>query len=174
MDQAIQAAQTYMAGYGNPDLYVTEVMEFSQNFYAEVAERSTGIHAFELLINRWTGAVSPEPGPNMMWNTKYGHMGGMMGRAWGSLPFMGRGAVPSPGGTMPVTPAQARQAAQAWLDQYFPGTQAAEEVDTFYGYYGLHVLQNGHIYGMLSVNGYTGAVWYHTWHGDFITMRELD
>jgi hypothetical protein len=25
---------------------------------------------------------------------------------------------------------------------------------------------------MLSVNGYTGAVWYHTWHGPFVAMEE--
>jgi len=27
---------------------------------------------------------------------------------------------------------------------------------------------------MLSVNGYTGAVWYHTWHGSFLGMKEHD
>lgn len=28
------------------------------------------------------------------------------------------------------------------------------------------------ITGMLSVNGYTGQVWYHTWHGTFIASSE--
>jgi len=27
---------------------------------------------------------------------------------------------------------------------------------------------------MLSINGYTGDVWYHNWHGDFIQMKEFD
>ena len=29
----------------------------------------------ELLIDLYTGNAWPEYGPNMMWNTKYGHMG---------------------------------------------------------------------------------------------------
>ena len=27
--------------------------------------------------------------------------------------------------------------------------------------------------GMLSVNGYTGQVWYHTWHGPFVQLKDL-
>jgi len=26
---------------------------------------------------------------------------------------------------------------------------------------------------MVSVNGYTGQVWYHSWHGTFIQMKDL-
>jgi hypothetical protein len=160
MEQAIEASERYLAAYGNPDLALTEVMEFSNHFYAEVKERSTGIYAFELFINRYTGAVYPEMGPNMMWNTKYGHMGGWW---WGT-----------PTAEMPVTAAQARQYAQQFLDTYLPGTTVAGEVDAFYGYYTIHVLRDGEVIGMLSVNGYTGQVWYHTWHGDLIDLRELE
>jgi len=49
-----------------------------------------------------------------------------------------------------------------------------EEADRFYGYYTLHVLKDGQIYGMLSVNGYTGQVWYHSWHGPFLGMKEFN
>jgi len=41
-------------------------------------------------------------------------------------------------------------------------------------YYTLHVLNDGQIEGMLSVNGYRGQVWYHSWHGQFVNMIELD
>ncbi|MDH7486863.1 MAG: hypothetical protein QHJ81_11370 [Anaerolineae bacterium] len=163
MDQATEAVQRYLTAYGNPDLVLTEVMQFSNHFYAEVEEESTGSHAFELLVNRYTGAVYPEPGPNMMWNLKYGHMGGMMGSQWGW-----------PSGPMPVTPEQARSYARQWLDVNLPGTTVADEADAFYGYYTLHVLTDGKVTGMLSVNGYSGQVWYHTWHGDFVGMREYD
>jgi hypothetical protein len=162
LDQAIEAGNLYLAAYDNPDLTLTEVMEFTENFYAEVEEESSGIHAFELLINRYSGAVYPEPGPNMMWNTRYGHMGGMLG--WGSWQA----------GSTSVTAEKAVSLAQEWLHQYQPGTSAAEKADAFYGYYTIHVLKDGKVYGMLSVNSYTGEVWYHTWHGNFVGMKELE
>jgi hypothetical protein len=160
MDQAAEAVEQYLAAYGSPDaqaLALVEIMEFTGNFYAEVEEESTGMHAFELLVDRYTGAVYPEPGPNMMWNTKYGHMGSRWGR---------------PDEAMTVTAEQAREDAQAWLDASMPGATAANEAEAFYGYYTLHVLQDDQVVGMLSVNGYTGQVWYHTWHGEFLGMAE--
>lgn len=72
---------------------------------------------------------------------------------------------------MPVTPDQARTLAQRWLDAYRPGLTVAE-ADTFYGYYTIHTLKDNKVEGMLSVNGLTGAVWYHTWHGPFVGMQE--
>ena len=168
LDQATGAVQDYLAAWGNPDLQPTEVMEFEQNFYAEVEERSTGVHAFELLVNKYTGAVYPEMGPNMMWNTRYGMMGRMMGGMMGGYYRLG-----PPSADTPVGPEQAQAYAQRYLDRYLPGT-TAEEPDTFYGYYTLHTLEGGQVTGMLSVNGYTGSVWYHSWHGPFIQMKELE
>jgi len=49
-------------------------MQFESNYYAIVMEQSTGLGAFELLADPQTGAVFPEMGPNMMWNTKYSPM----------------------------------------------------------------------------------------------------
>lgn len=164
LDQAVEAANQYLAAYGNPDLTITEVMEFTENFYAEVEEKSSGVHAFELLMDRYTGIVYPEPGPNMMWNSKYGHMGRMRGGGWGGWQA----------GSISVTSDQALDLAQAWLNQYQPGTSVAEKADAFYGYYTIHVFKDGQVYGMLSVNGYTGEVWYHTWHGNFVEMKELE
>jgi len=169
LDQAIEIAQSYLASLGNPDLALAELMQFSNNFYGIAKERSTGIGAFEFLIDPATGALYPEPGPNMMWNTKYGHMSGWgpMGRMMGSFTFG------EPTAEMPVGPEQAKVYAQKFLDSYMPGLTVSGDVDTFYGYYTIHVLQNGQIYGMLSVNGYTGRVWYHNWHGQFLGMREF-
>ena len=36
----------------------------------------------------------------------------------------------------------------------------------------MDITEDGGIAGMLSVNGYTGDVWYHNWHGIFIDMTE--
>lgn len=73
---------------------------------------------------------------------------------------------------MSVSPEQARELAQAKLDNLLPGTTVDEEVDVFYGYYTIHTLHDGEVVGMLSINGYTGQVWLHTWHGNFIYMTE--
>ncbi len=183
LDQAIQAAQRYVAGYNNPDLQISEVMEFDNNFYASIAERSTGIHAFEVLVDRFSGAVHPEPGPNMMWNTKYGMMGGGMmggfgGMMGGQRGMMGGGrrATPAPAASsaMAVTPEQASAYAQTWLNANQPGTTAAEDLSAFYGYYTMDFERDGQPAGMLSVNGYSGAVWYHSWHGAFIAERAVN
>jgi hypothetical protein len=74
LDDARTAFERAVEGFGNPNLEVGEVMEFSNNYYAEVEEKDTGIGAMELLLNRPGSRVYPEPGPNMMWNTKYGMM----------------------------------------------------------------------------------------------------
>jgi hypothetical protein len=161
LDQAQARVQTYLEQVGNKDLVLDEVMEFQYNFYALVNEKSIGRGAFELLVDRVTGAVFPEHGPNMMWNTKYGmmtHMGGMMGYQ-------------PPTGPMTVSADQAKAIAQQWLDRNLPGT-TTETPDAFSGYYTVHTRKDGKISGMLSVNGYGGAVWYHTWHGAFIASKE--
>jgi hypothetical protein len=162
MDKAQQSVQSFLDRTGNSDLRVDELMEFDRNFYALIKEKSTGIGAFELLVNRTTGSVGYEPGPDMMWNAKYGMMrgfGGMMGSGPAS-------------GSMTVSPDRAAQIAQGWLDQrgggYFAGSP-----DPFYGYYTFHFLKNGQIAGMLSINGSSGLVWFHGWHGNFIQSREL-
>lgn len=86
LDRALTIAENYLASMNDPDLAIGEIMEFEQNFYAVYYEKSTGIGTFEMLIDKTTGRIFPEYGPNMMWNTKYGH-GGMMGPGgmmWGS------------------------------------------------------------------------------------------
>lgn len=159
LKDASHAVETCLQNLGGADLAVDEVMEFNDNFYAIVKERATGTGAFELLVNKPTGAVFPEPGPNMMWSTKYGMQGHMAG-------------YPQVSGPMTVSDDQATQIAQRWLDQSQPGS-TPEKPDVFYGYYTIHILKGGAISGMLSVSGYTGQVWYHTWHGAFIGMEEM-
>ncbi len=155
-------AQNYVASLGNPDLTVKQIEEYTANYYVQVNEKSTGNGAFQLLINKYTGSIYPEMGPNMMWNTKYGMMrGGILGGIFGT-----------PTTTMTVTAAQATANAQQYLTTYLPGTTVGD-VTTFYGYYNIEVLSNGITYGMLSVNGYTGQVWYHTWHGTFVQELQV-
>ena len=159
LPDAQTAFQAYVDRLGNPNLALDEVMEFAQNYYAVVNDRSTGSGAFELLANKQNGAVFLEFGPSMMWNAQYGHgaygRGGMMG-VW-----------TAPTAEPTVTADRARELAQQWLDANLPGNQS-EAPDAFPGYYTAHFGQGGQVTGMLSVNAYTGQVWYHTWHGAFV------
>ncbi|MEW5989051.1 MAG: hypothetical protein AB1791_20690 [Chloroflexota bacterium] len=162
IDQARTAVSDYLAGQTNAaDLKIAEVMIFDNHAYVEVVETSTGVGAYELLVDPITLGVTPEHGPNMMWNTKYGQMTQMMG-----------GSTVGPSAEMPVSAEEAIAAAQAYLDNYLPGRTAADEADTFYGYYTIHVLRDGQVVGMVSVNGYTRQVFPHQWHGNLVEMSE--
>jgi len=172
IDQATQIAQTYLTSSSNPNLAIDEIMEFQNNFYVIYYEKNTGVRAFEMLIDPYAGRIFPEYGPNMMWNTKYGMMNGMGGMGG----MMGGGMMGSQRGTptadMPVTKDQAAKIAENYLKSNLPGA-STEEPDVFYGYYTIHIVKDGKIYGMLSVNGYDGQVWYHSWHGQFIQVKEF-
>ena len=163
LEDVEMAAHEYVDRLGYGGLEVTEVMEFERNYYAIVAEEDTGVGAMELLVDKETGAVGPEPGPNMMWNAEYG----MMGRRSGMMGMMGGYS----SGVMTLSAQEAEDVAQRWLDANLPG-RTAGEADEFYGYYTLHFLNDGQIEGMLSVHGSSGDVWYHSWHGDFVSMME--
>lgn len=173
------------------DLRVGEVMRFDNHYYAELTD-AEGQGATEVLIDPATGTVMLEPGPAMMWNTRYTMMGGsMMGMMGGTgtgdntIPFgngmMGVGGMmgspASPSGqaprkqTGPVTAAEARTIANQWLRAVDRGLTAGEP-DPFPGYFTFHTLRAGRVEGMLSVHAATGAVWYHSWHGRFLEMSE--
>ncbi len=171
VDQAKQAVNTYLASLSNPDLVISEIMIFDNNAYARITEKSTGIGAFELLVDPVTRSVFPEYGPNMMWNLKYGMMSGGFGSMMGGG-MMGQITPPTTTGQMPLTAEEAQQAAQHYLNTYLPGAQAAKEPDQFYGYYTIEILRDDKPVGMLSVNGYTQQVFVHTWHGNFIELSE--
>ena len=162
IEQASTAARNYIARFGTQNLELGEVMEFGANYYAQAVERDTGVHAFEILVDKYTGAVFPEMGPNMVWNTKYGMMGGMMGWRRSGQPM-----------DMTVGPERAQELARQYLKTQGLQLDVAEP-DRFYGYYTLHTVRGaaGDVEGMLSVNGYSGEVWYHVWHGPFIQMQE--
>ena len=180
LPEAEQALDAYLAGLGNNDLAVGEIMIFDNHAYAELIETSTGIGAMEVLVDPVTKAVYPEYGPNMMWNLKYSPMAGtgMMGMmsGYGSSARVGGMMGGQPAGTLPtelpVSADEAVQIAQRYLDTYIAGARADETADPFYGYYTIHINKDGLTVGMLSVNGYTREVFLHTWHGNLIEMSE--
>ncbi len=151
-ETAQQRLEQAVAEFGDGRYEIVEIMEFENDFYAQVRERGSDTNAFELLVDAYTGRVFPEPGPNMMWNTEYGHMG--RGRSsWGSE----------------IDSERAEEIASDYVAQY---SRRASVGDTkvFPGYYTMHVFDDGEIVGMLSVNARSGRVWYHDWHGAFRQM----
>ena len=137
------------------DLELAEIMEFEQNFYAAVLEKDTGRGAMELLVDPFSGSIFPEHGPNMMWNEKYGHMGGWYATTGDALSLD-----------------EAAAAAQVELDKQIPGAQVEGMGIAFYGYYTFDYTIDGQIAGMLSVHN-NGQTWLHTWHGNFMSEVEV-
>jgi hypothetical protein len=121
-------------------LHPGEVIWFDNGFYAELKD-ATGASATEVLVDPVSGAVSTEPGPAMMWNTRYG---------------MYR---PAPQVGTTVSAEQATRLADAWLAANRPGRRA-EAADAYPGYYTLEFTRGGTVDGMLSINASTGQVWY--------------
>ncbi len=154
IDQAQANLEDYLAN--DPNLKLAEVMEFENNFYGVVVEKETGRGAMELLVDPFSGTVGPEHGPNMMWNEKYGHMGGWYSTSGNEL-----------------TLDEAKAKAQAALDNAVPGAEVEGMGIEFYGYYTFDYTVAGKIAGMLSVNT-NGQTWIHDWHGAFINEIELD
>lgn len=187
MSQAVQIFKNYLGSLQSSNIALHEVEQYQYNFYASYYEKNTGTFAFQMLI--WksgssymmgmmgytggTGIVVPEMGPNLMWNTKYHLVGGMMSGGTTGYGMMGGGGMmgnnygQTASTPMTVTGVQAKTLAQQYLNNTIPG-KTAGDVDTYYGYYNVDVLLNESTFGMLSVNGYTGQIWYHSWHGVFI------
>lgn len=159
LDRVKELSENYLDKYNTSNLKISEIMEFSQNYYIEVVEEDTGIGAMELLVDKSTGNIFPEFGPNMMWNLKYG-MHSRLSLTKDSI-------------NMPIDENKAIELAAKYLNKVNLDEYAGDEAEKFYGYYTIHTIdQDDNTAGMLSVNGYTGQVWYHNWHGIFIEMEE--
>ncbi|MEW6405169.1 MAG: hypothetical protein AB1649_25525 [Chloroflexota bacterium] len=178
VDQAKAAAEKYIQSLNLTGLETGEVMIFDNHAYVIVKESDTGLGAFELLVDPVSQIAYPEYGPNMMWNLKYGYLGhGSMMGGRGGFGMMGGWnyqTVPSAdvSAELTVTPKQAVEHAQQYLDANYAGATAANDPTQFYGYYTIDFSKDGSIVGMLSVNSYNGQVFLHTWHGTFIEEAE--
>ena len=164
MDDAIDIAGRFMNSLGNSALALDEVEEWEFNYYVVVKEAAPSQYkAFQLIIDKWTGSIMPEPGPSMMWNQKYG---GMMNSMTDGMPgHMNRRDRKMTEPTFTVTPEAATSAANQFLRERFRRPLVVDGVpDVFFGYYNFDVndAATGAKYGMLSVNGSTGQIWYHT------------
>ncbi|HWR24995.1 MAG TPA: peptidase M4 [Methanosarcina sp.] len=142
-DVALKNMENFVRQYGS-NTEVEDFMAFSSNYYAVVKDTGSGQDIAEVLVDRYSGAAYPEPGPNMMWNTRYGS---------------GRVQTGSSGYDL----AGAKKLAENFLTGYLPGAQI-QEAHEMPGYYTFDFGRN-ETESMLSVNAYSGQIWVHTWHG---------
>jgi len=147
--QAQSLFEDFARRFGS-EVRVADVMSFANNYYAQLVTTS-GEGIGEVLVDRFSGVVTPEPGPNMMWNTGSGMR----------LAF---------GGQERFDEAAATELANTFLGSYLPGASVTNS-QSFPGYYTFDFgRQNTE--GMLSVNTYSGEVWVHSWHGTFLGENE--
>jgi hypothetical protein len=160
LDAVQDALVSYIQNSGIEGLEVVNVMLFENHYYCVIAEQETGIGAMELLVDKWSGTVTPAKGPNVVWNTKYGpHLRDKL--------MMDRSNVLSP----QILTGEALTMTQMWLTNHQPGLRVGTLVVPFYGYYTISVVDDDGVVGLLSVHDTTGQVWYQTWHGAYIASE---
>lgn len=145
-DEAIKTMQSFAQQYG-PNMEVEDFMTFSSNYYGVIKDNNSSQYLAEVLVDRYSGYAYPEPGPNMMWNTRYG-----------------AGRVQEEGVTYDL--AGSKKLAEEFLTGYLPEAQIMESHE-MPGYYTFDFGRKD-IEGMLSVNAYSGQIWVHTWHGSYL------
>jgi hypothetical protein len=129
----------------NSNLQISELWEYVTVYKAELSD-ANGNKAFDLLADKFTGAVSPEMGLSMMRNASYGR------GLYKSSTFRKN---------LTLTPDQAQTEAQAFIENNGLGyTIGAPEI--YPGYYKFHT-DDASGYGMdIMVNGYNGRIWMNT------------
>lgn len=162
--------EVYLSNY-DLDLSISDIFVFEDTeYYFSIIEDETGKGAMELLANPYTGQIFYEYGPNMMWNLKYGmHGSNGMGFSRGHMAYNNHYNGSTAYDAHEITYDQAYEYGMNYLEDsgdYSLGDTYHE----FYGYYTFHLEEDGQIIGMLSVNAFTGEVWYHDWHGTLVEV----
>lgn len=150
-DEALKSLENFSSQYGS-NIQVEDVMIFSGNYYAVLKDTNSSQDIAEVLVDRYSGSVYPEPGPNMMWNTRFG---------------AGRTTTGAPEYDLNET----KKLAGDFLIGYLPGAQVLESHE-MPGYYTFDFGRQD-IEGMLSVNAYSGQIWVHTWHGPYLGEENI-
>ena len=131
----------------NSTLEISELWEYGTVYKAELSD-TKGAKAFDLMVDKFTGAVMPEMGMSMMLNASYG-------KAMYKTSFFGK--------NLALTPQQATEIAQTFVEKNALG-YILDTPEIYPGYYKFHTTPTG--FGMdIMVNGYNGGVWMNTVFG---------
>jgi hypothetical protein len=141
-DEARGPALDYARRYGT-DITIGDLMTFTLNYYV-VLQGPGNASIAEVLVDWYTGAVGPEPWPDMLRNTGEASAGGMR-----------------------FDRASAEALARDFLSRYLPEATITEST-TFPGYCTFDFGRNDRTEGMVSVQGSTGTLRVHTRQGQFV------
>jgi hypothetical protein len=136
---ALRNLENFSSRYG-ANVRIEDFMIFSNNYYADLVDASSDLGLVEVLVDRYNGNTYREPGPNAMWDVRYG----------------GRGAL----GEQRYDLVVAQNVSEVFLNGYLSGSRVMRS-KAFPGYYTFD-FGRSEIDGMLSVNYYTGDIWVHT------------
>jgi hypothetical protein len=143
-DGAWGAVEDFLAPL-NSGLQISEIWEYGTAFKVALSD-ANGAKAFDLIVDKFTGLVSPEMGFSMMMNASYGR----------SLYRTG-----SFGRNVSVTPQQAIDKVQEFVTENALGyTLAAPE--RYPGYYKFHTTTPTGPGMDIMVSGYNGRLWMNT------------
>lgn len=129
----------------NSGLQISELWEYGTAYKGEISD-TIGAKAFDLIADKFTGAVTPEMGLSMMMNASYGS----------SLYKM-----PAFGKYLSVSPDQAKGYAQSFVDKNGLGFTLGTP-ETYPGYYKFHTTSSTGFGIDIMVNGYDGGIWMNT------------
>jgi len=146
-DEARAAVQAFINA-SNSGLQISELWEYGTMYKAELMD-TKGVMAFDLIADKFTGAVMPEMGMSMMLNASYGK---------------GMYKTPAFGKNLTVTPAQATANAQAFMTNNSLGYTLGTP-ETYPGYYKFHTTDKSGPGMDIMVNGYNGEVWMNSLFG---------
>jgi len=143
--EALAAFQAFLDS-ANSGLQISELWEYGTVYKAELSDTNDA-KAFDLIADKFTGAVGPEMGLSMMTNASYG-------KSLYKLPFFRR--------NLNLSPEQATTIAQTFVIN--SGLDyALESPESYPGYYKFHTTDSTGKFGMdIMVNGYNGGVWMNT------------
>jgi hypothetical protein len=147
-----QAAFDAFINASNSNLKISETWEYGTVYKAELVD-TKGAKAFDLIADKFTGAVTPEMGMSMMLNASYG---------------MYLYKTSTSGKNLSLSSDQATAKAQTFVNNNTLGyTLGAPEV--YPGYYKFHTTHGGGLGMDIMVDGYDGDIWMNTYLGVPIT-----
>lgn len=177
VDQIKQYINDYLTEY-TEDLEIADIFIYKDSdYYISIIEKDTGRGAMEVMINPYTGEIYPEHSAKMMWNEKYNMHGGysmMDNRRWNMM----RGThrynsnnynynTSNSSNSDEISKEEAVKIADNYVKNNISEEfSVSEEGYKFYGYYTFYIRDQRDIIDIISVNYYTGEVWYRDWHGE--------